>query len=506
MRMNQIKVFSQDELEEIHSATLKLLSNVGIKIDCKKTQKLLEDHGCEVDNETDFVRMPESLVMEMVKKVPKSFTLNGPDGSFSFEVNTKTTQFATIGTPVKIYDPSKKKGVRKTVLNDTINQIRLVDTLEHINCSHVDVWPNDVKYTALHGHAMYQWVKNTRKPYGLGCYGGLPSQDMMNMASIACGGDEELIQNPRLVGFFSTTSPLHFPKIMTNGFEVFAKYKQPTIVAPEALAGSSAPVTLAGLLTQTNAENLGGAVLAQIYNPGARLFYGTVSHITDMKTGNSAMGSIETGLITAGVAQLADFYGYPSRGPGCVSDSKILDLQNGFERLQTLILAAQAGINYITCAGTYEATLVEALELLLIDDDLVGMVKRALEGIKVNEDTIALDVIEKVATSEKKGATFLGEMHTLKNMKKSLYMPNTVDRNRRSTWWKKGGMDIIQRAGKEIEEILRNHKRPDVPEEIESKLQKYLEKIESRTLKYYMEAEGLTSAAAPVPGSDTEGG
>jgi len=502
MKMTKIKVFSQDELEEIHSATLQLLSNVGIKIDCERTQKLLEDHGCEIDKDSDFVRIPESLVMEMIKKVPKSFELSGPDGSFKFEVTCDTTQYATIGTPVKIYDPSKKKGVRKTVLDDTIKQIRLVDTLEHINCSHVDVWPNDVKYTALHGHAMYQWVKNTRKPYGLGCYGGLPSQDMMNMASIACGGDKELIKNPRLVGFFSTTSPLHFPKIMTNGFEVFAKYKQPTIIAPEALAGASAPVTLAGLLTQTNAENLGGAVLAQIYNPGARLFYGTVSHITDMKTGNSAMGSIETGLITAGIAQLADFYGYPSRGPGCVTDSKIIDLQNGFERMQTLMLAAQSGINYITCAGTYEATLVEALELLLIDDELVGMVKRALDGIKVNEDTIALDLIEKVAISEKKGSTFLGEMHTLKNMKKSLYMPKLVDRYRRNTWWKKGAKDIIERAGEKVDEALKNHIRPKVSNEIEQQLQEYLEKIESRSLKDYMEAEGLSSAAAPVPGSD----
>ena len=460
------------------------------------------EYGCEVDKNSDFVRIPEALVMEMVKKVPKSFTLNGPDASFNFEVNTKSTQFATIGTPVKIYDPNKKKGVRKTLLADTIEQIRIVDTLKHINCSHVDVWPNDVKYTALHAHAMYQWVMNTRKPYGLGCYGGLPSQDMMNIASIACGGDEELIKNPRLVGFFSTTSPLHFPKIMTNGFKVFAKYKQPTIVAPEALAGSSAPVTLAGLLTQTNAENLGGAVLAQIYNPGAPLFYGTVSHITDMKTGNSAMGSIETSLITAAVAQLANFYGYPSRGPGGVTDSKILDLQNGFERFQTLLLAAQAGINYITCAGTYEATLVESLELLLIDDELVGTVKRALNGIEVNENTIALDVIEKVATSEKKGSTFLGEMHTLKNMKKSLYMPELVDRNRRNTWWKKGAKDIIERAREKVDVILKDHIRPEVPEKIKTQLEKYIEKVESRTLKDYMEAEGLDSASAPVPGSN----
>ncbi len=504
MRLNRLKVFTQDEIEQIHNATIKLLWKVGIKIDSKGVQKVLVDYGAEVDEKNDFVKFPESLVDEMIKKVPDSFTLHGPDGSFNFEVNTKSTQFATIGTPVKIYDPEKKKGVRKTVLDDTIKQIRVVDTLKHINCSHVDVWPNDVKYTALHAHAIYQWVKNTRKPYGLGCFGGLPSQDMMNMVSIACGGDKELQKNPRLVGFFSTTSPLHFPKIMTNGFEVFAKYKQPTIVAPEALAGSSAPVSLAGLLTQINAENLGGAVLAQIFHPGAPLFFGTVSHITDMKCGNSAMGSIETSLITAGISQLANFYGYPSRGPGAVTDSKVLDLQNGIERMQTLLLAAQSGINYITCAGTYEATLVEALELLVIDDDLVGMIKRAMEGIEVNEQTIALDVIEKVATSEKKGATFLGEIHTIKNMKKELYMPNLIDRNRRSTWWKNGGKDIIERAGEKIQKILDSHVRPEVSNDIERELLDYIKEVEARSLGDYMKAEDLTSASVPVPGTEVK--
>ena len=115
------------------------------------------------------------------------------------------------------------------------------------------------------------------------------------------------------------------------------------------MAGASAPVTLAGLITETNAEILGGVCLSQLLNPGARVFFGTVSNITDMRSGNSAMGSIETGLITTGIAQLARFYNIPSRGPGCVTDSKCLDLQNGIERMQTLMFAAQAGINYIFC-------------------------------------------------------------------------------------------------------------------------------------------------------------
>jgi trimethylamine--corrinoid protein Co-methyltransferase len=504
MKMDRLKVLSKDEIELIHSASLNLLSSVGIKIDSKETRNLLEKHGAETNSDTNFVKFPEDLVKQQLKKVPDSFKVYGPDGNFNFEINTNTMIFATIGTPVKIYDPLCKNGVKKTVLEDTVKQIRIVDYLENISCSNLDVWPNDVSYTAIHAHCIYQWAKNTKKPYGMGCIGRLASQDMINMVSLIVGGDEELIRRPRLIGYFSPTSPLHFPQIMTNGFEIFTKYQQPTIIPPEALAGTSAPVTLAGLLTQTNAEIIGGAVLSQIYNPGAPIFYGTVSHITDMRSGNSAMGSIETGLITTGIAQLARFYNIPSRGPGLVTDSKLLDLQNGYERFQTLLLAAQAGINYITCAGTYEATLVEALELLVIDDELAGMVKRAIEGINVNEETIGLETIKKVATSDKPGANFLAEKHTRKYMMQELYMPihKLSNRDRRTTWRKKGSKDIVQLAKEKVDQILNEFIPKDLSLHIESELQKYIKKVEKRTLDDYMKAEGLRSGKVSLPGTD----
>ncbi|MFW9770820.1 MAG: trimethylamine methyltransferase family protein [Candidatus Thorarchaeota archaeon] len=499
MKLNNLEVLSKDEIEQIHAASLYLLEEVGMKVDAHDARNLLKENGAEVNDNTGFVKFPESLIKEKIKTVPNHFRLYGPNGKFNIEINTKSTQFATIGTPVKIYDPSAKKGVRKTILEDTINQIRVVDSLEHINCSHVDVWPNDLSYITIHVHCIYQWAKNTKKPYGLGCLGKLASSDMMKMTSIIVGGDDELKKNPRLVGFMNPTSPLHLPQIMTNGFSVFTKYKQPTIIAPEALAGASAPVSLAGLLTQTNAEILGSITLSQIYNPGTPIFYGTVSHITDMRTGNSAMGSPEMGLITAGIAQLARYYNIPSRGPGAGTDSKLLDLQNGFERFQTLMLAAQAGVNYITCAGTYEATLVEALELLVIDDDLVGMVKRAIEGIKVNEDTIGLDVIKKVAISNKKGVNFLAEHHTREHMKSELYFPKLVDRNRRNTWFKKGAKDIIIRAREKVDQILHTHKPNELPKDLEIELHDFIKSVESRTFDDYKKAEGLTASKIVLP-------
>lgn len=502
MKLRKIELLSRDELLAIHNASLELLASTGIKIESHETIKLFEQYGAERDFETGLVKLPEYLVRDRIKSAPHAFTLHGVDPANRFEISCDSTTFATIGTPVRINDPASKKGVRDTVIQDTINQIRVVDALPNIVNSHVDVWPNDVPYTAVHVHLIYQWARNAvKKPYGLGCFGRLASQDMIDMTADIVGGKDELVAKPRLVGFFNTSSPMHLPQLMTNGFGVFARHLQPTIIAPEALAGSTAPVSLAGLLVQANAEVLASVVFAQLTRPGAPVFYGTVSNVSDPRTGNSSMGSIETGLITAGVAQLARFYNIPSRGPGCVTDSKCFDIQNGTERMHTLMLAVQAGINYITCAGTYEATLAESLELLVIDDELAGMTIRMMDGIEVNVDTLATDVIKGVITSKTPGKSFLGEKHTRQYMRRELFIPALADRDRRGRWYKNGARSIIDVAADRVKEILAAHQPRVLDPALDARLQATIKRIEQRTIDEYRAAEGLKGSEAPVPGA-----
>ena len=128
MKLSKLEVLENDEVELIHEKTLNLLENIGIKVESEEARDLLKDNGAVVDETSEIVKFPEALILEQLKLVPDNFKLWGSDGSFNFEVNTKTTNFATVGTPVKIYDPTNKKGVRKTVLEDTIKQIRIVDS------------------------------------------------------------------------------------------------------------------------------------------------------------------------------------------------------------------------------------------------------------------------------------------------------------------------------------------------------------------------------------------
>ncbi|MFX1242779.1 MAG: trimethylamine methyltransferase family protein [Promethearchaeota archaeon] len=502
MKLNKLEALTQEEIELIHVKTLELLESIGVKVESPETRNFLKEHGCFIDDENEhYIKFPEDLVIKHLKTVPSSFSLWGHDASFELNIDTQTVNFATVGTPVRIYDPESKKGVRKTVLEDTIKQIRIVDALKNIHCSHVDVWPNDVPYTELHWHAINAWAHNSTKPYGLGCLGRIASQDMMNLLSIIVGGEEELKKRPRLIGFYNPTSPLIHTQILLNGLFIFAKYNQPLIVAPAASAGSTAPVTLAGLLVQANMETLSAIVLTQLINPGAPVFYSSMSAPMDPSTGNVAWGSIETGLITAATAQLARFYKIPSRGPGLVTESKCFDIQNGQERFMTLFCAASAGINYITCAGTYESSLSEALELLIIDDEFCSIVKRGLEGIRVDEESLAVEQIKQVATSQK---SYLSLKHTAKNTRKELFVPLLADRDRRTIWERAGGKDMIARAKEKIDKILNTQKGPDLSEDVEKKLKKYYEVVSKRTYEEYRRLEGLEDSDTKIdlPTSD----
>lgn len=497
MRTNRMEVLAREEIQQIHDTTLELLETVGVRVESEEARTFLKKNGAIVEdkNTNHFVKFPEELIKEQLKKVPDNFSLWGPDGSYQVTVNTSNINFVTFGAAMRTYDPSRKNRSRKSTLDDAIQHIRVVNELKNITSSGVDVWPNDVPFTELHCHTIREWARHSYKPFGMACYGRTASQDMMNLASIIVGGEEELVKKPRLLGVFNPTSPLILPQILLNGLFIFSKYKQPVNITSAAGAGSTAPATLGGVLTQTNIEILSTIVLTQLINPGTPVLYGSTNTIMDPSTGNMAYGSIEFGLISVGAAQLAHFYNIPSKGSGALTDSKCFDLQNGFERFMTLLFAANAGHNYITCAGTYESSISEALELLVIDDELAGMIKRGMEGITINDDTIASEEIKKIATTAK---NYLGTKHSVKYTRKEIFVPQLVNRERQEKWRKAGSKDIVTVAREKVNSILQSQKGPGLSPHIEAELNDYTKRVASRSLDDYRRLEGMADSTGPV--------
>jgi trimethylamine--corrinoid protein Co-methyltransferase len=241
----------------------------------------------------------------------------------------------------------------------------------------------------------------------------------------------------------------------------------PVVVPAEPLCGATAPVTLAGTLVVQNVDTLAGVMLAQLTNPGTPTLYGCVSSITDLRDMKYLSGAVEMGLLNAAAAQMAQFYELPIYSTAGMSDSKVNDVQAGYESAITNLMVALAGGNCIhDAAGFLEFCMTASYDKLVIDNEIIGMVMRAVEGIRVDEETLAFDLIEEIGP----GGHFVSARHTRRHMRSEQYFPQLSDREARSKWQAQGEKDVKARATEKVCEILDSSPRSFIPPEIREQL------------------------------------
>jgi trimethylamine--corrinoid protein Co-methyltransferase len=476
----RFEVLSSEEVERIHAASMELLTNVGVRVEWPVARDLFRQAGAEVDDEGERVRLSETLIGQAVDRAPSRFQLYGADPGFSLDLGGGSVSFAGLGTPTHILDPETGER-REATMEDVVRHIKLINGCRHIHNSQMDVWPGDIPMTTIHSEAIWTWAHHSRKPFGMGCYGYLPTLDMMRLMSIMAGGKEALRRRPAFFAICSVGSPLQMLQMQLEGLLICADYGQPLAMSPEAIAGATAPVTLAGLLAQQNANILAHIALAQIWRPGTPVLYGTVSTIANMRLGNVALGAIETGLITAGAAQMARYYGLPCRSVGGGTESKGEDVQAGLERAGTLLPAVLAGVDFITCGGTLDGTMLESEALLMLDDELCGMALRLARGIEVDDDTLALELIQEVSLEA--GGNYLSLDHTARRFRQEHYIPRLLTREPYDTWVGAGSPTTLDRARQRAREILANHQPRDLDPALEQELDEYRQMIAQRPLE-----------------------
>jgi trimethylamine--corrinoid protein Co-methyltransferase len=484
MKPAYFEVLSPAEVEQIDAASMNILESVGVRVGLKRARDAFGEAGAHVDEAARSVRIPEELVRRAIGRAPSQFTLYGADPDFRLEIGTDQVNFAALGTPTKIVDLETGQ-LRPTTLEDVRNHLRLLDGLDHINNSQMDIWPTDIPMTSIHVEAILAWAQNCHKSFGLGCYGAMPSEDMMRMMAIAVGGKEELKKRPRFFGICSVMTPLQMIKLQLEGMFLFAEYGQPMAMSPEAMAGATAPVTLAGLLAQQNAEILAHIALSQIIAPGTPVLYGNVSTVADMATGNVALGAVESGLITAGAAQLARHYGLPCRSVGGATDAKTVDVQCMLERVSTLLPAVLAGAHFITCGGTLDSTMTESHALLVLDDELCGLILRLARGIDVSEETIALDLIKEVGWD----GQYLDQLHTAQHFRREHFLPKLLRRDSREVWEGKGSKSALDLARERARDILAKHQPRELDSAVERELLQYRDMARGRAMADFEAAE-----------------
>ncbi len=470
-KLGIFKVFSHDELLEIHYSTLEVLRNVGTIVENDKIIKFLQDAGAYVDHKKRIVKFPDHLITEAIKKAPKNIVLAGREKKYDLHLNEKAVYYGLGGGPLYILD-SRTGRPRRTTKRDVAEAARIGDALPNVNFIMSMASSQDYPQHLIGLHNLDAMLRNTVKPIIVMDYGSDVSP-LIRMAE-AVVGEGNLEKRPIICLYSEPVSPLKHGKEYLDNILKFARSKLPVVYIPSPMYGATAPATLAGGLVQANAETLSGNAILQLMNPGSPFIYGADPSVMDMRTGVFSYGSPEWMLSNIALAQLGRYYGLPIWSTGGCSDSKVLDAQAAIEAALTIFVATASGGNLIHDFGFLDFGMTYSLELVIICDEIASLVKRILSGIEVNDETLALDVIANVGP----GGHFLTQVHTLKNYKREHWFPTLLDRDRRHIWKMKGSRDLVQRAREKTEYILRTHVVEPLPKEIRDKIDRIIKNAE----------------------------
>ncbi|MCR4429226.1 MAG: trimethylamine methyltransferase family protein [Caldiserica bacterium] len=479
MKKATLKVLADSDLERIHQATLRILWKVGVVIKDSEARSILKREGAKVDEENMRVFIPPYIVEEAIRRAPKTFVLWSRDFKTKYIVDEENLFYEPMIGRLFIHD-FETNSLRRTSLKDVENLVKIADALPNYHLLHSGAIMPEIQGVQIgtsHAHGYLASLRNSTKVIKTSSREKSVAEDMVRMVSVVAGGLDKLKEKPITFTTCNPVAPLQHDREQTEGMRIFIKHGIPVDITSEPQAGATAPVTLAGLLTQQNADILSGIVIAEMDTPGAPVWYGTCGAIMDMKVGRIALGSIEAGLINVASAQMAKFYGLPCRGTGAVTESKLLDFQAGVEVTQTLYFCALGGINLMFYPGCTEGGLAVSLERLVLDNEIAGMAYRALSGVEVDEETIAEEVIQTVGPS----GHYLSQPHTMKYLRKEQYLPKLVSREIRAKFEEAGSKSMVERAHEEVERILSEHKVPPLDPKVESELLNIIQEVERRT-------------------------
>ena len=460
-----LEVLTEEQIRQIHWSSLEILEQAGVCMPHERLLGLLSDHGAFVDHSTKIVKFPGSLVENALKRAPSRFIWHGRNPKHDMRLGEDKVYYVGASTLVTVYDLD---GTRRPATFEDVKRIsRLKDGLEHINDAYGAVHPQDVPEPAAHCYQMIGQLMSSEKPYRARMFGRQVSEDCLRMAQIVAGGEEAFRQRPNLMAMINTVSPLTNTPEQMEALIVYAEANAPLFFSPQIQAGATGPVTMAGLLIQMNAEILACLTAAQLVNPGCRVGYATTSGIMDMRQGLMPYATPESALINIATAQMARFYKIPSRGTGGFSEANTLDMQAGFETALTTVAAALAGINFIIgAAGSLQNALGASYAKFVVDNEIIGYIKRMASGIDFAPDMMALETIKRVGPA----GQFLTEDHTVKHFKQMLFHPLLSNRKSFSQWEAEGSASIDQRATEEARRILKEHHPEPLPADVEKEL------------------------------------
>jgi trimethylamine--corrinoid protein Co-methyltransferase len=466
MLQNWREFLSPEAVEKIHQTSMRVMSEVGVRFPHEDALAVFEEHGFKTEGEK--VYLEEKQVMDALESVPRPFTIHARDPEKSVVVGDGSPVFAPgYGAPFLV---DYEEGKREPTLADYEDLARLAHMLPHQDMSgHLLVEPADVEDAYL--HMLKASMMYSDKAFIGSAEGEVAARHTMEMASIIFGEDT-VKEKPVTIALINSLSPLGYSDEMCSALMEYARWRQPVVIAALAMAGSTGPITLAGLLAMQSAELLAGVVLTQLVSPGTPAIYGSTSTNIDMRTGALAIGSPELSLMISAHAQLARYYNLPSRSGGSLSDASFPDAQAGLESMFGLLTTVNSGVDFVLhSGGILSSYLAFSYEKFVIDDEVCGMMRRYEEGIQVDDETLAYDTIANVGSE----GNYLTEMHTVKRCRTEFWTPDLLDRDGLEEWMAGGRLRLVDRAHERCKALLRDYEVPAMDETVADQLESFVE-------------------------------
>jgi len=467
-KKQMLRVLEKDDLDAIHGATMEVLDKVGVLVNSASTLDLLEKNGYTVDRKTKIVKMSESKVMEAVKSCKNNFRIHARADKNSFDAVDGRTKIGPGAECVYYIDPGTDRA-RVPTLADGILCCRLLDALKEVSIAYVPVFMSDVPDDARRLIQMATGLIHSSKATYGDSFDKSGVETSLRLAEALFGDREMLRKKPIFPGYVDPISPLAHEHTMLEALLGYSELDQGVFVTVMALAGGTAPASVAGLLVQQNAEVLSSIAIARTVTKAPKIVYGSVSCPLDMRTGMSAVGAPEFSLIGVGAVQLAKYYDLPSN-MGVQSDSKAVDEQAAYEKAFAALAAAAAGADFADLfIGSTEAFNTFSPVQLVIDEQIAANALRFQQGIEVNEKTLSIASITKAGPM----GNFLKQMDTLVAFKKEHLKPVLSDRWTRQKWDSEGSKDAKKRAKERMMELLNSH----TPVPLETEVRKNIDSL-----------------------------
>ncbi|MEJ2642665.1 MAG: trimethylamine methyltransferase family protein [Desulfosarcinaceae bacterium] len=467
---DRMQTLTQAQMQLIHDSAMEILGSTGVAFNESEALEIFKANDFKIEGKTVFFN--ERQVRAALETAPSKFTVTARNPEKSVVIGEDG--FALVPGYGAPFITKADGGQREATMGDYDNFCKLVQTSKHLNMNgFMMVEPSDVPPETAHLDMLFSSIALCDKPFMGSPLSKAAARDCVEMAAILWGGRDKLREvGPVTVSLINSLSPLQFSDEMAGSLIELARGNQACVIASLIMAGSSGPVTLAGVLALQTAEILAGITLAQLINPGVPVIYGSTSSAMDMKTGGLAIGAPELSMVVSATAQMARFYKLPSRSGGGLTDAHVADGQAGVESALALSTAVRNGVNFILhTAGILGSYIAMSFEKFLLDEELAGLLQKMISPIEITPESIDVEMIRQVGI----GGQYLTQPKTFQLCRTEFYLSDLMNRQNHTGWAAAGGNRIDQTASDLLDKRLAAYEKPGLDPSIEEALSTYVE-------------------------------